>query len=95
MASFTLIYAPRAERDLLGLPRRIAAQILDDLEQLLTEPWPHNQTKKLKGVSFWEIKTGDYRSLFLREGRQLIVLRIVNRKDLERTVRRLDTRYLV
>lgn len=95
MASFSLIYAPRAERDLMGLPRRIAAQILDDLERLLTEPWPQNQIKKLKGVPFWEMKSGDYRSLFLREGRQVIILRIVNRKDLERTIRRMDVRNLV
>lgn len=94
MASFSLIYAPRAERDLLGFPHQIAAQILDDLERLLSEPWPHDQIKKLKGVPLWEMKTGDYRSLFFREGRQLIILRIVNRKDLERTIRRLDIRHL-
>ena len=92
MASFLLIYAPCAERDLLALPRRIAEQSTNDLELLLVEPWPRNQIKKLKGVPFWEIKSGDYRSIFLREGNRLVVLRVVNRKDLERTLRRLDVR---
>lgn len=90
-----LIYAPRAQRDLLAIPKRSARQILGDLELLQTPPWPPGKVKKLRGHDFWEIKTGDYRTIFWPQGRQIIILRVVNRRDLERTLGRIDLRALV
>ena len=90
-----LVYAPRAQRDLLALPKRIAQQVLDDLELLEAPPWPQGKVKKLRGHDFWEIKTGDYRTLFWPEGKKVVVLRVVNRRDLDRTLGRIDIRALL
>ena len=90
-----LVYAPRAQRDLLDLPARQARQVLDDLELLQNPPWPPGKVKKLRGQEFWEIKTGDYRSIFWPEGKKVVVLRVVNRRDLMKSIGRIDLRAIV
>ena len=91
----TLVYAPRAQRDLGGLEKRNALQILADLELLESPPWPPGKVKKLRGQDFWEIKTGDFRTLFWPHGKKVVILRVVNRRDLEGAIDRIDVRALV
>ena len=90
-----LVYAPRAERDLVLLPKRFALQILKDLEMLESPPWPAGKVKKLRGSDLWELKTGDYRSIFWPRGKRVVVLRVVNRRDLEAAITRIDFRTLL
>jgi len=90
-----LVYVPRAQHDLLGLPQNVAGQILDDVEILTNPPWPKGKVKKIRGQKFWEIRTGNYRTLFIPEGEKIVILRVVNRKDLEKAIKRIDVRFLV
>lgn len=90
-----LVYAPRASRDLLDLPQKNALQILKDLELLKNIHWPSGKVKKLVGKDYWEIKTGDYRTIFWPDGKDVIILRVVNRKDLARTLGRINLPHLV
>ena len=90
-----LIYAPRAQKDFLSLPKKICSQILDDLKLLENPPWPPGKVKQLRGQKFWEIKIGDYRTLFIPEKGNVIILRVVNRKDLEKAIKRIDIRYIL
>ncbi len=90
-----LLYAPKAQKEILALPKREARQILADLKLLETPPWPPGKVKKLRGNDFWEIKTGDYRSIFWPDGGDVVVLRVVNRRDLEREIGRIDVRAIV
>ena len=90
-----LVYAPRAQRDLVALQKKFAAQVLADLEVLRTPPWPKGKVKPLRGTGFWEIKSGDYRTIFLPKGKDVIVLRVVNRRDLDRAIGRIDVVALV
>ena len=86
----TVILAPKAQRDLSGLPNRDAEMVVKDLELLQAPPWLPGKVRKLRGLDYWEIKTGDYRSIFLQEGKKVIVLRIINRRDLFRTIKHID-----
>ena len=95
MDNRTLVYAPRAERDLQALEKRYALQILGDLELLQSPPWPAGKIKKLRGQEFWEIKTGDFRTIFWPQGKNVVVLRVVKRRDLEAAIDRIDVRALV
>ena len=85
-----LVYAPRAQRDLLKLEKRFALQILDDLELLEHPPWPAGKVKKLRGREYWEIKTGDFRTIFWLHQKEVVILRVVNRRDLEKALGRID-----
>lgn len=90
-----LVYAPRAQRDLQKLEKRDALQVLEDLELLEAPPWPLGKVKKLRGPDVWEIKTGDFRTLFWPYASKVVILRVVNRRDLERAMERIDVRTLV
>ncbi len=95
MAELKLIYAPRAQRDLIALPKRNARQILEDPELLQRPPWPSGKVKWLRGHDFLEIKTGDYRTIFWPKGDRVVILRVVDRRDLERTLGHINLRALV
>ena len=88
MVRLRLVFAPQVERDLKAIHPRDAERILLDLEILERPPWPAGKTKPLKGYPAWEMKCGDFRVLFRREADAVRVLRVVNRRDLERTLRR-------
>jgi mRNA-degrading endonuclease RelE of RelBE toxin-antitoxin system len=90
-----LVYAPRAQRDLEGLDKRYALQILEDLELLQSPPWPPGKVKKLRGQDFWEIKTGDFRTIFWPQGKKVVLLRVVNRRDLMDAIDRIDVRTIL
>jgi mRNA-degrading endonuclease RelE of RelBE toxin-antitoxin system len=90
-----LVYAPRAQRDLEELDKRYALQILADLELLQNLPWPPGKVKKLRGQDFWEIKTGDFRTIFWPQGKKVVILRVVNRRDLLDAIDRIDVRTIL
>jgi len=90
-----LVYAPRAQRDLLDLEEHYAAQVLADLELLQRPPWPPGKVKKLPGTEYWEIKCGDFRAVFWPEGKSVVILRVVNRRDLAVAIKRIDFRALL
>lgn len=90
-----LVYAPRAQRDLLGLQKKFARQVLSDLEILETPPWPGGKVKPLRGSDFREIKTGDFRTIFWPHGKDVVILRIVNRRDLDKAIGRINITALV
>lgn len=83
--------SPRALRDLGGLEKAIAREILDGLEILGARPWPGPpQVKKLRGYkSLYRLRVGDYRAIFEPTPKGVVVLRVIDRKELERTLRNL------
>ena len=87
-----LAYYPRAQRDLVALEKHFARQILDDLPILESPPWPPGKVKKLHGCDFWELKCGDFRAMFLPRGKKVILVRVVNRRDLGKALGGIDRR---
>ena len=77
------------------MEKRFALQVLDDLVMLENPPWPHGKVKPLKGTEYWEIKTGDFHTIFWLTGNDVVILRVVNRRDLHLTIGRIDLRTLV
>jgi mRNA-degrading endonuclease RelE of RelBE toxin-antitoxin system len=85
-------FFPRAVLDPEKLDARFVRQILDDIAILGRTPWPPGRVKRLRGGRLWEVKTGSFRSLFVTERAEVVVVRIVNRRDLERAIGRIDVR---
>ena len=90
-----LVYAPRARRDLVSLQKKFARQVLEDPEILQAPPWPRGKVKPLRGTDYWEIKTGEFRAIFLASGKDVVILRVVNRRDLDKAIGRVDVAALV
>ena len=82
---YQLIIKREALKELKLLPKRISAQIANEIEDLRKEPRPHG-CLKLKGASenLWRIRVGDYRVIYLIDDvvRIVNVRSIGNRKDI-------------
>ena len=88
MAQRLVELAPRALRDLRKLPPAARKQILKDFSILETESWPGPpKIKKLRGYELYRLRTETYRSIFEDRGQTLVILRVIDRKDLERLLR--------
>jgi mRNA interferase RelE/StbE len=89
---YTLQLTRAAHRDLKQLPVRIQKQISEDLKTLPSDPFPQgNRIKKLKGfgVPLFRLRSGDFRVLYRIDGKEIILLRIIDRKMLDRILSQL------
>ena len=83
--------SPRALRDLQHLPPHVADAILTDVELLRVLPWPGPpKVKRLHGTPYARLRTGEFRSIVVRNKSRVTVLLVVARKDLERALRNLS-----
>lgn len=92
MSRPTVQLARAAVKDLDDLPDPAREQICQDLEKLQETPLGRPpQIKRLKGFPFplYRLRSGDYRVLYRVDETLVTVMRIINRKDLERALRRL------
>jgi mRNA interferase RelE/StbE len=93
-----MIYAVQfletAVEELAELPQEVQRQILKRIEGLKTVPRPAG-VKQLKGPEkFLRLRVGDYRLIYLIEGKRLVVLvvKIGDRKDIYERVEVLTRR---
>ena len=91
VSAYSVELSPRAFRDLGGFEKRTAREILEGLEVLKAYPWPPPpKVKKLEGYkTLYRLRVGNYRAIFELLGKQVVVLRVMDRKELERTLRNL------
>ena len=90
--ALAVLLAPAATRDLDSLPPDRRTQILDDVEAYAARPIATPpRVKQLRGFKppLLRLRSGDYRVLFRSVGTELHVYRVIDRKDLERALKRL------
>ena len=81
--------AKRGERDLAAVPVQERKKIIEGLRQLGEES-PNVDVKALAGHAGWyRLRVGNWRVLYFSDDQGVIIERIVNRRDLERSVRNL------
>ena len=88
----SVVLSPAATRDLDRLPAERRTQVIDALRALGSDPKaPGLAVKQLRGFRppLLRLRSGDYRVLFRVVGRALHVYRVIDRKDLERTLRKM------
>jgi len=90
----TVLFFPRAVRDLDELAPKQRNQVLADITLLQSSQWPVAKIKPLRGVGLWEVKTGDYRSLFIIDETTCVIARVVNRRDLDRVLGKIDPAFV-
>jgi mRNA interferase RelE/StbE len=92
LAEFDVRLTEPAVRDIQSLPENARAGIIDGFIALRQYPFPAPPLiKKLKGFGhpLYRMRTGDYRILYRIDKTIITVMRVIDRKDLDRTIKRL------
>ena len=92
MSQFTVLLTRVATKDSDRLPSSDRDQVGRALRTLEEEPMGRPpRIKRLKGFSFplYRLRSGDYRVLYRIDEAVVTVMRVINRRDLERTLRQL------
>jgi mRNA interferase RelE/StbE len=64
VAAYSLRSKPSVEKDLSSLPKSLLTRILVRIEQLASDPFPH-QAVKLQGAErLYRLRVGDYRIVY-------------------------------
>ena len=90
---FKIQLTSSAVDDLDCIPEISKKKIIASIQKLSTAPFsPVPHIKKLKGFKppIYRIRSGDFRVLYRVQDKTITVLRVIDRKDLERIVKRLN-----
>jgi len=92
VSRFTVQLTRAAAKDLDDVPPAARAQVIEDLRTLEENPTARPpRIKRLKGFPFplYRLRSGDFRVLYRIDATTITAMRVINRKDLEKTLRRL------
>lgn len=86
MASFSIIWTPRAKKQLKSLPQSVLRPLLTAVNALAENPYPQGCRKLVGYENSYRIRHGDYRTVYRIENQQLIVVvvRVGHRKEVYR-----------
>jgi mRNA interferase RelE/StbE len=84
MVSYNIEWKHSAARELRKLPREAVLRILQAVEQLATEPYPHGVRKLVGSEHTYRIRVGDYRVVYNVVSSTLIIqiIRVGHRRDI-------------
>ncbi len=94
MTDFAVQLTQPAIRDIQNLTDIFHSRIVESLEILRQDPFPSPPLKKkLKGFGFplYRLRIADFRLLYRIDGKTITIMRVVDRKDLEKTIKRLQS----
>ena len=92
MDKFQIVLSPPAIKDLDGFSDGVCRKIVRALQTLRDNPFPRGKAiKKIKGTNsdYYRLRVDKYR-FYMIEGNRAVVLRILNRKDVERFIRNMN-----
>ncbi len=93
-AKFRIVYSAAAQADLERLDPNDAIQVVTDAAAHLSNaPLPIGKTrlKRLSGFTppLYRLRSGDFRAYYRIHGAEVVILRVTNRKDAEKLLKRL------
>jgi mRNA interferase RelE/StbE len=89
---FDIQLTKTAAGDLDSIPDDLRRKVLQDINILSTNPFLFgSNVKKLKGFKppLYRLRSGDYRVLYRVKGETVTIMRVIDRKDLERIIKRI------
>ncbi|MBM3311930.1 MAG: type II toxin-antitoxin system RelE/ParE family toxin [Candidatus Aminicenantes bacterium] len=92
MTLFSVRLTDSAAADLDKISPEARRRLVDEIRKTGLHPFPPDPSaKKLKGFrpSLYRRRAGDFRILYRVEAETVFILRVINRRDLERILRRL------
>ena len=94
MNKFIVNLTEHAINDLIDIPKELRARIHQDIKTLESGPFPSGpHIKRLRGFRppVYRLRSGDFRILYHLRQNTVMILRVIDRKLLERVLRRLKT----
>ena len=88
MASYNLTFKPSVEKDFRRLSKELIPRLIQKIEHLKADPFPH-QTEKLSGAErLYRIRVGDYRVVYEVDTqlKQITVHHVRHRREVYRTL---------
>lgn len=92
MDTFNVLMTRSATDDLQDIPNKFREHIIAAIKPLSENPMVSGTgIKKLKGFKppLYRLRSGDYRVLYRIEGRDITIMRVIDRKELENIIKRL------
>jgi len=92
MNKFQVNLTEHATDDLKDISKEVRGKIHQDLKALESAPFPFGtHVKRLRGFRppIYRLRSGDFRVLYHIQGNTVTILRVIDRKLLERLLRRL------
>jgi mRNA interferase RelE/StbE len=92
MNKFQVNLTEHATDDLKDISKEVRGKIHQDLKALESAPFPSGtHVKRLRGFRppIYRLRSGDFRVLYHIQGNTVTILRVIDRKLLERLLRRL------
>lgn len=93
MKKFSLTLTYSAVEDLNLIPEAQRIKIIVSIKRLSSNPFASaTNIKKLKGFKppIYRMRSGDYRVIYKLKEKNITVMRIIDRKDLEKIIKRLN-----
>jgi len=88
-AKYKLKFTSVSLKDIKNFDNTTQIRIIDELNKLLKSPYNINKDiKKLKGINkkIYRLRLGDLRIIYFLSDTELVVLRIIDRKDLMKII---------
>lgn len=88
-AKYKLKFTSISLKDIKNFDNTTQIRIIDELNKLLKSPYNINKDiKKLKGINkkIYRLRLGDLRIIYFLSDTELVVLRIIDRKDLMKII---------
>ncbi len=86
---YKVVISQKAEKDFIKIPKETVIKIVEKIDSLANDPYPHGSTKiKASEEELYRIRQGNYRVLYVVESEIKIVevRRIGHRKDIYRSL---------
>ncbi len=86
MASYLIEWKHSARKELRKLPSNVIQKIMNEVEALSQNPYPHNCRKLAGSEQTWRIRIGNYRVIYTVLSSTLVIeiIRVAHRKDVYR-----------
>jgi len=92
LSKFNIQLTYSAVEDLDCIPEALRKKIITSIKKLSSNPFSSSSNiKKLKGFKppLYRIRSGDFRVLYRVHDKTIIIMRVIDRKDLDRIIKRL------
>ncbi|MFC2161137.1 type II toxin-antitoxin system RelE/ParE family toxin [Acidobacteriota bacterium] len=93
MKTFNIQLTQSAVDDLNNISEKPKAKIIASIQEISSHPFSDKaHIKKLKGFKppLYRIRSGDHRVLYRIQDNIIYIIRVIDRKDLERIIKRLN-----